>query len=105
MRCDWPTVCSLETSWENAVDLSSLSREESEMATLTERTARPERKPLPPPNSDFYQLAETLLPEELAVVKQVRAFMESNVAPIATKYWADDAFPFELLPAFKELNL
>ncbi len=75
------------------------------MATLTERTARPERKPLPPPNSDFYQLAETLAPEELAVVKQVRAFMESKVAPIATKYWADDAFPFELLPAFKELNL
>jgi len=75
------------------------------MATLTERPARPERKPLPPPNSDFYQLAETLLPEELAVVKQVRAFMESKVAPIATKYWANDAFPFELLPAFKELNL
>src|SRR5437867_11715102 len=75
------------------------------MATLTERTARPERKPLPPPNSDFYQLAETLLPEELAVVKKVRAFMESKVAPIITKYWAEDAFPFELLPAFKELNL
>src|SRR5438309_6216960 len=75
------------------------------MATLTETKARPERKPLPAPNSDFYQLAETLPPEELAVVKQVRAFMESKVAPIATKYWADDAFPFELLPAFKELNL
>jgi len=75
------------------------------MATLTETKARPQRKPLPPPNSDFYQLAETLAPEELAVVKQVRAFMESKVAPIATKYWADDAFPFELLPAFKELNL
>src|SRR5258705_13896183 len=75
------------------------------MATLTERTARPERKPLPPPNSDFYQLAETLLPEELAVVKQVRGFMERKGAPIATKYWADEAFPFELLPAFKKLNL
>src|SRR5437867_2645231 len=75
------------------------------MATLTERTARPERKPLPPPNSDFCNLAETWPREELAVVKQVRAFMESKVAPIATKYWADDAFPFELLPAFKELNL
>src|SRR5882724_1997724 len=67
------------------------------MATLTERTARPERKPLPPPNSDFYQLAETLLPEELAVVKRVRAFMESKVAPIATKYWADDALLFGLV--------
>src|SRR5881628_1184254 len=75
------------------------------MATLTETKARPERKPLPAPNSDFYHLAETLPPDELAVVKQVRAFMESKVAPIATKYWADDAFPFELLPAFKELNL
>src|SRR5437667_1431926 len=75
------------------------------MATLTETKARPERKPLPAPNSDFYHLAETLPPEELAVVKQVRAFMESKVAPIATKYWADVAFPFELLPAFKELNL
>ena len=62
-------------------------------------------KPLPAPNSDFYQLAETLNAEELALVKQVRAFMESKVAPIINKYWVDDAFPFELLPAFKELNI
>ena len=75
------------------------------MATLTETNARPERKPLPVPDSDFYQLAETLDPDELAVVKQVRAFMETKVAPIITKYWNDDAFPFELLPAFKELNI
>ena len=25
--------------------------------------------------------------------------------PIINKYWVEDAFPFELLPAFKELNL
>src|ERR1700720_4898230 len=62
-------------------------------------------KPLPAPNSDFYQLAETLNAEELAVVKQVRAFMEHKVAPIINKYWADDAFPFELLPALKEPNI
>src|SRR6266704_777398 len=62
-------------------------------------------KPLPPPNSDFYQLAETLPAEELAVVKQIRAFMETKVAPIITKYWVEDQFPFELLPAFKELNI
>ena len=61
--------------------------------------------PLPAPNSDFYQLLETLPPEELAVVKQVRAFMETKVAPIITKYWVDDAFPFEVLPALKELNI
>src|SRR5712664_2226075 len=62
-------------------------------------------KPLPAPNSDFYDLASTLPAEELAVVKQVRAFMETKVAPILTKYWVEDAFPFELLPAIKELNI
>src|SRR5712691_13558389 len=46
-------------------------------------------KPLPAPNSDFYELAETLPAEELAVVKQVRAFMETKVAPIITKYWVE----------------
>ena len=62
-------------------------------------------KPLPAPNSDFYELAEALPAEDLVVVKQVRAFMEAQVAPIITKYWADDAFPFELLPAVKALNI
>jgi len=75
------------------------------MTTFTETKAQQQQKPLPPPNSDFYQLAETLKADELAVVKQVRAFMETKVAPIITKYWAEDAFPFELLPAFKELNV
>jgi crotonobetainyl-CoA:carnitine CoA-transferase CaiB-like acyl-CoA transferase len=62
-------------------------------------------KPLPPPNSDFYQLAETLPPEELATLRQVRSLMESKAAPIINKYWVEDSFPFEMLPAFKELNL
>jgi alkylation response protein AidB-like acyl-CoA dehydrogenase len=62
-------------------------------------------KPLPSPTSDFYELAETLPAEELAVLKQVRAFMEKNVAPILTKYWVEDAFPFEIIPAIKELNI
>jgi alkylation response protein AidB-like acyl-CoA dehydrogenase len=57
------------------------------------------------PNSDFYELAETLDAEELAVLKQVRGFMETKVAPIINKYWIEDSFPFELLPAFKELNI
>src|SRR6201992_97397 len=62
-------------------------------------------KQLPAPNSDFYDLYETLDAEELATVKRVRAFMESKVAPVITKYWCDDAFPFELLPAVKELAI
>jgi alkylation response protein AidB-like acyl-CoA dehydrogenase len=62
-------------------------------------------KPLPAPNSDFYEVYETLSAEELATVKRVRAFMEAKVAPVVTKYWVDDAFPFELLPAVKELGV
>ncbi|HET7085406.1 MAG TPA: acyl-CoA dehydrogenase family protein [Rhizomicrobium sp.] len=62
-------------------------------------------KPLPPPNSDFYEYAETLNAEERTLLRQVRAFMEEKVAPIIDRYWAEDAFPFELLPGFKELNI
>ena len=76
------------------------------MATLPEPITVPmPTKSLPAPNSDFYELVETLPAEELAVVKQVRTFMETRVAPIITKYWVEDAFPFELLPAIKELNI
>src|ERR1700730_12396461 len=62
-------------------------------------------KSLPEPNVDFYELAETLPADELATLKQVREFMQSKVAPIITKYWAEDAFPFELLPELKKLNI
>ena len=62
-------------------------------------------KSLPAPNSDFYEVYETLNTEELATVKRVRAFMEAKVAPVITKFWVDDAFPFELLPAVKELGI
>src|SRR5262249_20290002 len=79
------------------------------MSTFTPApsTARPATQPkaLPSPNSDFYQFAETLSADELVILKRVRAFMETKVAPIINKYWIEDAFPFELLPAFKDLNL
>src|SRR6478672_9449961 len=76
------------------------------MTTAT-KPAKETRQPkqLPPPNSDFYDMYETLSAEELAIVKQVRGFMETKVAPIITKYWVEDSFPFELLPAVKELNI
>ncbi len=72
-------------------------------ATAARKTDAP--KSLPAPNGDFYQLVELLNTEELAVVKKVRSFMETKVKPIIAKYWSDDAFPFELLPAFKELGI
>ena len=62
-------------------------------------------KQLPAPDSDFYQLVDVLTDEERALVKKVRGYMEANVKPVINKYWADDAFPFELLPSFKELGL
>ena len=62
-------------------------------------------KPVPVPNGDFYQLVDLLTPEEKAVVKKVRTYMETNVRPIINKYWSDDAFPFELLPSFKDLGI
>jgi len=75
------------------------------MNDISAQRAMKEPKPLPTPDSDFYGFAETLDPEEWALVKKVRAFMDTKVAPIINKYWIDDAFPFELLPAFKELNI
>src|SRR5215471_5318129 len=74
------------------------------MATAT-ATRDKQPKPLPAPNSDFYELADVLTAEEKALVKKVRTYAETKVAPLINKYWADDAFPFELLPSFKELGI
>ncbi|MCP3469784.1 acyl-CoA dehydrogenase family protein [Bradyrhizobium sp. CCGUVB1N3] len=62
-------------------------------------------KQVPTPNSDFYDFAETLNRNDRAILQKVRTFMESKVAPIINKYWVEDAFPFEVLPAFKELSI
>ena len=61
-------------------------------ASLTTAKGVKPRKPLPAPNSDFYYLYETLAPEELAIVKRVREFMETKVAPVITDYWVKDNF-------------
>ena len=77
----------------------------TETGPAAKLSAEKQPKQLPAPNSDFYELYETLNAEELATVKRVRAFMEAKVAPVITKYWVDDAFPFDLLPAVKELEI
>src|ERR1044072_8840240 len=80
-------------------------------ATSAAAAARPikkearQPKPLPAPNSDFYEFAADLAPEELAIVKKVRAYMETKVQPIINKHWVEDSFPFQLLPSYKELNI
>jgi alkylation response protein AidB-like acyl-CoA dehydrogenase len=73
------------------------------VSSMTEGIKQP--KPLPEPNVDFYELAETLPADELATLKQMREYMRSKVAPVINKYWAEDAFPFELLPGLKQLNI
>ena len=70
--------------------------------TLTPPTAA---KTLPKPNGDFYQLTESLSDADRAVLQKVRTYMETQVAPVINKYWADDAFPFELLPGFRDLKI
>jgi hypothetical protein len=52
------------------------------VATPVAAAAAPAKKApkqLPVPNSDFYQFAETLGADELAILKRARAFMETKV--------------------------
>src|SRR5262249_36319545 len=85
---------------------SDMTDKKMEIQMATAPALKPSApKQLPPPNSDFYQFAETLGADELAILKRVRAFMETKVAPIINKYWVEDAFPFELLPSYKELGI
>src|SRR5262249_55806562 len=77
---------------------------ENSMDTTSE-IKRSAKKALPAPNSDFFQYGDMLSEEERAVVKKVRTYMETKVQPIINKYWVEDAFPFELLPSYKELGI
>src|SRR5437016_8521608 len=75
------------------------------MPTATAASKTAASKPAHVPDGDFYQMIDHLTPEEKAVVKKVRTYMETKVQPVINKYWADDAFPFELLPTLKELGI
>jgi hypothetical protein len=71
------------------IDSTELKRRISNMPTATVAAPAPAKqavhqpKQLPPSNSDFYELYETLNADELATVKRVRAFMEAKVAPVS----------------------
>jgi alkylation response protein AidB-like acyl-CoA dehydrogenase len=60
---------------------------------------------LPKPDGDFYQVTECLNDTERDTLKQVRTFMETKVAPVITKYWAEDSFPFELIPSLRDMKI
>ncbi len=68
-------------------------------------SAKHSHPPLPAPDSDFYLIRQILSEKEQGVLQKVRAFMETKVAPVINKYWAEDAFPFELIPPIRDLGI
>jgi glutaryl-CoA dehydrogenase len=68
------------------------------------KVAQPARD-LPPVDTDFYHLADTLTEKQRHLVQKVRSFMLAEVAPIVNQYWARGQFPRELIPKFRELGL
>jgi glutaryl-CoA dehydrogenase len=75
------------------------------MPTLTQPAGTLPKVTLPKPDADFYQITASLNDSDRDVLKRVRAFMESQVAPVINKYWAEDSFPFELLPGIRDLKI
>ena len=54
---------------------------------------------------DFYRIADVLDAKERATVARVRAFLESEVAPIIEDHWARAKFPFEIVGGLRSLNI
>jgi glutaryl-CoA dehydrogenase len=62
-------------------------------------------RPLPAPNSDFYQTFDVLNESQKEVVKRVRTYMETQVAPIIERYWSASEFPFEVIAGIRGLHI
>jgi glutaryl-CoA dehydrogenase len=60
---------------------------------------------LPAPDGDFYQITDCLSESEQNLVKQVREFMKTKAQPVINKFWAEDSFPFELIPGIRDLKV
>ena len=71
-------------------------------ARKIKRRKNPKR---PPINADFYDTAAFLNAEEQEKVKEVRTFMQNEVAPIVTEYWINGEFPFQIIEGLKKLNI
>lgn len=63
------------------------------------------KKPKPPVNGDFYELGSTLVGEDIEILERVRAFMETEIRPIANDYWKRAEFPMEIIPKLAALNI
>ena len=54
---------------------------------------------------DFYRITDVLDAKERATVARVRAFLESEVAPIIEDHWARAKFPFEIVGGLRALDI
>ncbi|HET7875495.1 MAG TPA: acyl-CoA dehydrogenase family protein [Methylomirabilota bacterium] len=54
---------------------------------------------------DFYEIATLLDEADQALLGRLRAFLESEIAPVINHYWTREEFPFHLLPALADLNI
>jgi glutaryl-CoA dehydrogenase len=57
------------------------------------------------PSSDFYELEALLDDEDRALLHRVRAFMDTEVAPVINEYWTKAQFPRQLIPGLAELGI
>jgi glutaryl-CoA dehydrogenase len=65
----------------------------------------PKHIELPQPDGDFYLSTESLSDAERATLKRVRTYMDTTVAPIINKHWAEDSFPMEVVSGFRDLKI
>ena len=63
------------------------------------------QKSLPQVNGDFYDLGATLSEEDQELLRRVRSFMETEVAPIINQYWTREEFPHQLVPGLAALGI
>ncbi|WP_031529128.1 acyl-CoA dehydrogenase family protein [Dyadobacter crusticola] len=63
------------------------------------------KKAPPVVNGDFYELTETLQPEEKLIQLKVREFMETEIKPIANHYWNNAQFPMHIIPLMAKLDI
>lgn len=56
-------------------------------------------------NADFYDVAGSLSPDDIAIVSKVRGFVDTEVLPIINDYWERAEFPFHVLPALANLGV
>ena len=59
----------------------------------------------PGQTGDFYRITDVLDAKERATVARVRAFLESEVAPIIEDHWARAKFPFEIVGGLRALDI